>query len=399
MHFTAISQVRGSLTMETTGELSVEVPWDLLASTLILTPSLTLTQTSSPSFDVAILDSKDFMSGILSPVKLETMKFYIDSQWPRGLLIHLFVHKVKVSKSFLEESDFCSGLDGGTVRKELLKYVQKAGVLKNGNVTFLNTPPAVLDESNEYYQAFEEFLKFARCMAFEMKRGRFRLERVTSATPVGPAFHLEKKEIVNRIMEANGKKLILVGDPRGEAGEYRLCKPEESYVFCFDNCATVSFEAECGPKTSPGASKKTHKRKPPPEHKPERRYERSEGISIRSKHTHDPKTGKTKDGFESTVYIRSVQDMIYHLGQILRYQEKSNDFIEVDEAKLFHLTTDKDEADVPYISVPYNGQTYYAPNGKDYQTSDALILLIQLIGLYKEAKDLPKTNAVQTVGN
>jgi len=49
-------------------------------------------------YDVSVFQSKDFMSGILSPIKPETFKYYWDMGWPKNLLLNLFVREVKYYK-------------------------------------------------------------------------------------------------------------------------------------------------------------------------------------------------------------------------------------------------------------------------------------------------------------
>lgn len=46
-------------------------------------------------YDVAVFQTKEFMCGILSPIKPETFKYYWDMGWPKSLLLNLFVREVK----------------------------------------------------------------------------------------------------------------------------------------------------------------------------------------------------------------------------------------------------------------------------------------------------------------
>ncbi len=77
----------------------------------------------------------------------------------------------------------------------------------------------------------------------------------------------------------------------------------------------------------------------------------------------------------------------------------------VKKTVLFDLTTNKEEADTPLIGVEYNDQWYYVPKDKmvgnikvTSRTKTVLALVLQLLGLHKESKELPTTTAVETVG-
>ena len=99
MQFTAVSQIRGSLSISSTGSLGLTVPFGGDAgSTFTLSPSLNLSHSSSPSFDVAILDTKEFMSGILTPVDMKLIEYYWQQGWPKELLLYLFIREVKIEK-------------------------------------------------------------------------------------------------------------------------------------------------------------------------------------------------------------------------------------------------------------------------------------------------------------
>ena len=95
-HFTDFTQLSGNVPLS--GTFALQIPFGGDASnTFPLTPRLELSQTSSPSFDVAILDSKEFTSGILSPIEKKLFEFYWHQRWPPEVLLHLFIHKVDIT--------------------------------------------------------------------------------------------------------------------------------------------------------------------------------------------------------------------------------------------------------------------------------------------------------------
>ena len=113
----------------------------------------------------------------------------------------------------------------------------------------------------------------------------------------------------------------------------------------------------------------------------------------------DPNAGRP----DFTVHLRSVQGILYYLGEIVRYQQTKQP-IEIDKNTkkpniLFHLISKKEDAHTPIIGVEYNNQWYYVPEGdKGKRTRTVLALVLQLLGLHKSSKELPTTTAVETVG-
>ncbi len=120
----------------------------------------------------------------------------------------------------------------------------------------------------------------------------------------------------------------------------------------------------------------------------------------------DDKASFVKDGkITASAHLRSVQGILYYLGEVLRYQKYSGKKIKIDggETVLFDLTINKEEdvdPDQPIISVDYNNKTWYVPtkDKKGGRTKTVLALVLQLLGLHKESKELPTTTAVETVG-
>ncbi|HEX9444933.1 MAG TPA: hypothetical protein VGA73_12475, partial [Candidatus Binatia bacterium] len=92
MYFTGLTLLRGSQSVQAgTGNVTVPFGGDA-PSTYIVNPNLNLT--INPSYDVGVLDTKEFMSGITTPVEMKTLKYYWDQGWPRQMLLFLFVRQI-----------------------------------------------------------------------------------------------------------------------------------------------------------------------------------------------------------------------------------------------------------------------------------------------------------------
>ena len=400
MHFTAFSQLRGSLTLKSTGSLSLQIPFGGDASnTFPLTPSLELSQTSSPSFDVAILGSKEFMSGILSPIEKSTLKFYLDQRWPSEVLLHLFIHKVTVTYKPWEKNTtypegwkiLANGLiwtspaatSGNTSGKTEPKWGADAGntVQDNGFTWTAYAQTEIVNAPNsEQPEGFENFQKW---IAKFRKKLRFGTSK--SGRPIGADLELKGQAVLEHLVEAEKAELSLVKIPE-KPRYYRLCKITTSVILCFGECPKSDPKKDCRDGTD----------------------EESATLDDRTvKVAKVAKVAGKPEQPEQTAHLRSVQGILYYLGEVLRYKEDSNKDVIIDEAigkpkKLFDLTTKKEDVDpdTPVISVDYNNRTWYVPtkDKKDGRTKTVLALVLQLLGLHKESKELPTTTAVETVG-
>ncbi len=98
MYFTTFGKLTGNITYAFgTGGLSV--PFGAIGSgangSYSVTPSATYT--SSPLFDMAVLDTKEFMCGVMKPVSMATIEYYWSQGWSKDLLLHLFIRRIDIN--------------------------------------------------------------------------------------------------------------------------------------------------------------------------------------------------------------------------------------------------------------------------------------------------------------
>lgn len=116
MYFTALSDLRGSMTVDVSGGISQSVNGrdltvedsldkDRLFSGLsrtvsrgvdTITPSLSAKLSASPSFNYAVLDTQDFYNGILTSIPESTIIHLLDQGWRSELLAPLVIESVEV---------------------------------------------------------------------------------------------------------------------------------------------------------------------------------------------------------------------------------------------------------------------------------------------------------------
>lgn len=304
MYFTLIEQIRGQQSLFSTGEISI--PWG---------------GSIGSDFVVGSLDHQDFMRGILSPIEKSVLKSYIDQEWPRDLLLYLFVSRV-----------------------------DQTGM----NRPQVNSPRP---RNAPGYTGFENFQGWVEEVRNELRIGTLRTGR-----SIGPSLILKNESSLEHLLEAEKLGVQVVGIPRDRPTNYRLCKIETSVVLCIGECPNLDPESMC-----------------------------REGTELyRTREESKAQAMVVKDGkILGKAHLRSVQGILYYLGEVLRYQYESGErmLIRGGTTVLFDLTTNEKEADTPIISVDYNHETWYvaAPrDGKRARTKIVLSLLSQLLALQKK---------------
>ena len=262
----------------------------------------------------------------------------------------------------------------------------------------VNSPPRV-DPSDPTYDSkgkakFESFQDWVTDIRDELDFGKKKTGR-----PIGAGLELDDEAVLERLVGAEEAKLRLVGIPKDKPTHYRLCKISTSVIFCVGECPKSEPEKDCREGTTIAPTE-------------------ADDLAIEV-------AGKTV-----VAHLRSVQGMLYYLGEVLRYQEDQKDSGKkilvkckdegkntidcskekdvVERTALFDLTNNKKEADRPIIGVEYNDQWYYVPEDPEdkkageikvkSRTKTALALVYQLLGLHRSSKELPTTTAVETFG-
>jgi hypothetical protein len=91
--YTDFSRFSGSRP-EVQGQLSLQMPiGDNTGIPTIAIPGVATK--NSISYDIGIMQSKDFLRGYLNPVSLETVKYYWDIGWSKPMILNLFVSQIK----------------------------------------------------------------------------------------------------------------------------------------------------------------------------------------------------------------------------------------------------------------------------------------------------------------
>ena len=104
-HYTAISEVVGSASSSLSPSLSLTLesgaltPWD---------PSASGSRSNEAVVTVSVLDDQEFVQGLLSPITLDQLDFFLSQGWPERLVGMLFIRRLDViGDDFTDPKSVC----------------------------------------------------------------------------------------------------------------------------------------------------------------------------------------------------------------------------------------------------------------------------------------------------
>jgi hypothetical protein len=398
MYITGISQVTGSVRTEVSAGL--DIPFGKDADRNAASPRVTYGE--SPTFTVPVLDTQEFVQGFLNPVKTGSLAYYWDQGWPRSLLMHLLVQRIKVRAE-------TASSDGKPLHSE--------------EYDFENYP----DASDESLCQFRKFGRIVdEYLGLDSKLGGPRFEnRISPPRKLEPlltreqlgnldaliaadksGYQIEKEGDLYRVRQQSSALALVVGNldsllaaARREKEQDKLCRqgrPETEILTDQDEAGDEEVISGTAPQ-----------------------LRRVRGQVTTYSEEGDQVRGKPKVTVE--LFLRSPEAVLYYLGQLVRFEKrwpKAPDIC-VQGRRIPIFVGRERGLDCPNgpVLVTYEGRRYLIPdeiseketcgeatgNGIPLgctagRSMQALSLLNQLIGLQKSAKDLPSTGVVRTIG-
>jgi len=126
--------------------LSVNVPFgadagNYYSSELSLGPNQYVSLSTAPLADV------DFYNGVMRPVQVGLLRYYLDNGWPRDLLLSLTLEKLEISEAFYarvvnESNAVCAAGQGGLACQRIADTSRRSAPPRawRGRMTFINDP-------------------------------------------------------------------------------------------------------------------------------------------------------------------------------------------------------------------------------------------------------------------
>ena len=379
LHFTDLSQIRGSLQLQMQGQLSAPIGPQYVSSTRTRAGLLsTVTTSTNPSFDVVPLNTKQFTEGITTPVELKTLQYYADEVGDSDRAGRPFFSLMLI-RLFIEKIDLISDRDGNRIVCEF--YNHPNGDLRAAE--FSNTPSSDCDrralatfalDRNHMRISSSGTVNFNDIVP-QLAR---RLVLVAYHAPFGPPIHVSDREFLDQAgrLAADGLNLRAVPN---RPGLFQLYKAAAQTVLCLEPQADarhkvwhVVQQARPGEPVASLSSQSAQR------------------ICAPDAAASPAAAGKPESLPQVVIYLRSAESVIAYLGQMLNVPDRKR------ALPFFIRDTDAGHA---RFRVLYRGAYYYVDDndGRRNQTLQILSIVNMTLNLYKNASEIPTTRAVQSV--
>jgi hypothetical protein len=394
----------------------------------------------TPSFEITHLHSKDFITGISSPIDPKVVKYWLDRGLDRRLALLLFFSAVEITETQSEKGPVSTIRINNSPRDAV-------DIIKARTQAFTGPEAILCDRQSD----FERYLKLLnRVKTFFAHSYR---ERRLIARDLNPGSKEDSKNLQAFAALDQSKMQLVLDRERGTYNVWSL-STEQKVAFCFygdaDAAAATTASAELGVIESGrelttdrrtcfqsvvdvGIEEAGPRRSPSPVffpgaaavQEPSRYcgiFNRFGGIT--------PKPAAIPGGYprlELRLFIRSVGEIFQFLGDLLHYQEEIRRHLQNNPGspvKLnipvtfgfcgdtpdpgcndIFLRLDADPCNARF-SVAYRDRQYHVanynpsdcapePTGRRDHTLEVLAVLHQLVGINRSAADIRQTPAVQ----
>jgi hypothetical protein len=362
LQFTEISVITGQVSVS--GTAAFALPFAGPHSNFIFSPNVTLSD--SPIWTISVLNTQEFYNGILGPIKPETISYYLSETFPSRVLLTLLISEIEAGGVVYSNNP----TNYWHFYPELERLILQGLTVKPISETKVLGPPLTAQEVQK------------------MDIAKLDAQHIT----VVQHKNLEKADQEPR------SELATIG--RG-GFYYQLEKSDLSYQFCFDP-TSGNPRGTCLIEERGAEVRQTGKKGEP---------------NIPQISSNRAKAGIHElllDGRKIVLKVRSVEGVIYYLGEWVRER-----IMPIAAAPLPPATTDQSVPTVaderglcggrdilfqmepghspyPSISTTYEGSDYHIPvdaMGCD-RSSQVLELVLELLALNNSAKNLPAPSAI-----
>lgn len=357
LQFTDLSTISGQVSVSGSAAFNVPFGGPREGASRIDTFNPSITVSNSPTYTVSVLNTKEFYQGILTPIPMKTLSYYINIGFPKYALLTLVISEIEY------------GPHNARRRIDNIpdKHVEATGVTAG--------------------QQFPDLLRKLIAMGLTV-------EDVEETAALGAPFAKDKypspTDLVN--LDAKGIRVADIGH-----GRFQLEKVSQTQRFCFDPNQAQGVRVYAGmPVGGIG------ERLPPGllcggRHDPA--IAASTGSGAKKLAARQPRAAADVDA-EGPLVIRthSTEGIIYYLGELTRLQlglvpPNTGDW----DPNIFHL---REGAGGPgAITASFQGRDYHIdvdPTGAD-RSSQVLDLVTELLAQNNSAKDLPQPSVIPIV--
>ena len=389
MQFAAISKISGDFTFSPSGALTVgSIPFENATE-----PDLDVTGTlvgsvsyvSNPSYDVVPLDSQEFLNGILTPLDPSILEFYISQGWPKELLFHLFFEDIQIGDKKIKND------------------------------------PCDADQFADFQTRIDENVD------------RINIVRKNLISEKTPLFNFNPDKDIKYVADINSAELEFEEIKSDGGSQYRLIKKSARYFICpfADGSKCKSKRAKISAlkdgaverdgsveSSEPGDTSRLTILEYDSPALATQRLEKStdERAETDATPTDHPQEADKPQEYVKEAHLRSVQGIIYYLGEVLRTQgqetrpdcpatllpERKPIKVKTGswESTLFNLVDAESEKSLDDFIFEHDGRRFGIPKDSVNAGRSAQVveLISQLIGLQKKREELPTTQSIRLIG-
>lgn len=408
MHFSTLVDVSGKMTAS--AEIGFSLPFTG-AGRFSRSASPKLSYGVSPGYNVSIENKKEFMKGILSILKLSQMEAFWEKGWSRELLLHMFVNVIEVTVDDPNETKSVDELMINVISPFIPSSSDFASKclspkMRTGRArVFYNSP-----NNPDKYDCFRRVI--VRLVQFDM----LKFSRATTVRRDELSFSTKeiRSPALLKVLTANGKRIgcfrsvflkngsllndsVAVNDEqRGKdhlkvrCSKVRALRAEVAKK----RVALMTFRKQAGirggalPKIRRVSSRRRYYA-----------FKSSSEVVLRTSGDlatacRDPKISAICGNLRIRFALRSVQGMLYYLGEAARSKtpvyigegrggEKPQTLISVEKGPTAVVSRG--------ITVTYNAIPHAIRTSSRSRGLQALALINQLLGLNRDAKELNTT--------
>lgn len=361
----------------------------------------TISVQEAPTFDLNNLDTQEFITGVMSPIKPRVVKYWLDRGLDDRIALLLFFSSVTVSVGEGQNAE---------------------------SLTVFNNPRGAMGPGASS-QGFRAYLSIINSI-----NGRFKVVEAPDITPVGPPFSVDPARRLSALSSIDTDKYevdplepnpdtakrstqqyTIVEDPvPGKAYDrYQLFSvSDKKLVICFDSKRSSALSAadrKACKDAGFAPNKPGGESQDPCKHETE--TSAKGGVPF-APCPHPEDFAASSCSATLKFALRSAGDVIHFLGDLVWLQENMNPRNLLNnpitlgppgacqDGILFDIPPDGTGPDRGRLLVPYRGIRYVVPNATltdSNHTLQVLAMTAALINLYKSATELRSTPTVQVV--
>jgi hypothetical protein len=356
LQFTDLSTISGSVSVSGSASFSFPFggPREGASRTDNFNPSITVS--NSPTYTVAVLNTKEFYQGILTPIPMKTLSYYINIGFPKYPLLTLVISEIEYGPRNARRR----------IDNVPEKHVEATGV----------TPG----------QQFPDLLRKLIAMGLTV-------EDVEETAALGAPFGKDKYPAPNDLVNLDAKSIRVadIGNDR-----FQLEKVSQTQRFCFDPNQAQGVRVYAGMPVGDIGERLPAGLLCGARHDPA--IAAATGHDSKKVAARQPRAAMAEADAPLVIRTHSTEGIIYYLGELTRLQlglvpPNTADW----DPNIFHL---REGAGGPgAITASFQGRDYHIdvdPTGAD-RSSQVLDLVTELLAQNNSAKDLPQPSVIPIV--